>query len=248
MKFIAHRGESVDAPENTMAAFKLAWKHNTDGIEGDFHKLADGRIACMHDRNAKRTTGTDADICTLTYAELKKLDAGSWKDKRRAGEKVPLLDEIFSALPRSCVLYAEVKDDADGIIEMIKKLMGKYKIKAEQLIIISFSETAILRASRLLPESKRFLLTGLRYDRKSGFSPTADELIERLKRFHADGVDCQYIAELDTDYISRVKNSGFEFHVWTINDFEQAHRMIAAGVDSITSDCAAKLKKHFRGI
>ena len=55
MKFIAHRGESIDAPENTMSAFRLAWKRGAVGIEGDFYKLTDGRIACMHDPNAKRT-------------------------------------------------------------------------------------------------------------------------------------------------------------------------------------------------
>ena len=244
MKFIAHRGESMDAPENTMASFRLAWERDAVGIEGDFYKLTDGRIACMHDQNAKRTCGVDVDICTINYAELNAFDAGSFKGAEWAGEKAPLLDDIFREMPASCAIYAEVKDDSDGIIEAIKDLAEKYKITSEQLIIISFSEAAIVRASEVLPKSKRYLLTGLK-ETDSGFSPTADEMIEKLKDLYADGVDCCCNPLPDRDYVSKVQAAGLEFHIWTVNDVENAQRMIDAGVDSITSDCAAKLRNSF---
>lgn len=237
MKFIAHRGESQDAPENTMASFRLAWERGAVGIEGDFYKLTDGRIACMHDQEAKRTTGVDVDICTIDYAELSKLDAGSWKGLEWSGEKVPLLDDIFKEIPDSCCIYVEVKDNSGGIIEAIKVLSEKYEITSKQMIIISFSEAAILRASEIIPCAKRFLLTGFDY--------SADELIKKLKQTNSDGVDCYCASELDHKFIRKVKSAGFEFHVWTVNDVETAQRMIDAGADSITSNCAAKLRNHF---
>jgi len=242
MKFIAHRGESLTAPENTMAAFRLAWKLDAVGIEGDFYQLTDGRIACMHDQNAKRTAGVDVDICTLDYPALQKLDAGVWKGPEWKDEKVPLLDDIFAELPAGCVLYAEVKNEADGIVEGIRDLARRYRIRSEQLIIISFCESAILRAAEVLPDSQRFLLTGLQHS-PAGFTPSAEELIATLKRIHADGVDCCCIPELDRDYIGKVKAAGLEFHVWTVDDADTARRMVACGVDSITSNCADRMRR-----
>ena len=56
---VAHRGASADAPENTLAAFRLAWDQKADAIEGDFYLTRDQRIVCFHDRDAKRITGVD---------------------------------------------------------------------------------------------------------------------------------------------------------------------------------------------
>jgi len=55
---IAHRGESADAPENTMAAFRLAWERKVPAIELDVHLTRDGALIVSHDANTKRTTGT----------------------------------------------------------------------------------------------------------------------------------------------------------------------------------------------
>ncbi len=52
---VAHRGSSHDAPENTMAAFQLAWEQDADAIEGDFHLTADHEIVCIHDETTERT-------------------------------------------------------------------------------------------------------------------------------------------------------------------------------------------------
>ena len=56
--YISHRGESADAPENTMAAFRLAWERGTDGIECDVHRTADGEVVVIHDGDTGRVAGT----------------------------------------------------------------------------------------------------------------------------------------------------------------------------------------------
>jgi glycerophosphoryl diester phosphodiesterase len=58
---VAHRGASYDAPENTIAAFKEAWKQNADGVEGDFYVIRDQQIVCIHDANTERTGGRKLD-------------------------------------------------------------------------------------------------------------------------------------------------------------------------------------------
>src|SRR5262245_45356940 len=75
-RFVAHRGESADAPENTMAAFRLAWERNVDAIELDVHLTRDGKLIVSHDADTKRTTGTNKVIVQSTLDELRPLDAG----------------------------------------------------------------------------------------------------------------------------------------------------------------------------
>ena len=65
---IAHRGASHDAPENTLAAFRLAWEQGADGIEGDFRLSRDGEIICLHDATTRRTAGIDLVVADATLA------------------------------------------------------------------------------------------------------------------------------------------------------------------------------------
>ena len=81
-EIIAHRGESWLAPENTLAAFNLAWKRGADAVELDVHLTADGHLIVCHDDNTERTTGRKLVIRQSTLAELRTLDAGAWKGAR----------------------------------------------------------------------------------------------------------------------------------------------------------------------
>src|SRR3954447_22836048 len=79
VELIAHRGESADAPENTMAAFRLAWGRKDPAIELDVHLTGDGKLVVGHDADTKRTTGKKLLIKESTLEELRALDAGRWK-------------------------------------------------------------------------------------------------------------------------------------------------------------------------
>ena len=82
---VAHRGASHAAPENTSAAFELAWQQNADAIEADFRLSRDGQIVCIHDATTQRTAGVDRIVAQSTLAELKALDVGAWKDPQFKG-------------------------------------------------------------------------------------------------------------------------------------------------------------------
>ena len=77
---VAHRGASFDAPENTLAAFRLAWQQGADAIEGDFYLSKDNQIVCIHDADTKRTAVVSRQVAESTLAELRELDVGrsSW--------------------------------------------------------------------------------------------------------------------------------------------------------------------------
>lgn len=91
----AHRGNSRYFPENTMAAFRSAVELPIDMMEIDLHMTADGEIIMMHDHKVDRTTDGRGLICAKTLAEMKALDAGSWKGKEFAGERVPTFREFL---------------------------------------------------------------------------------------------------------------------------------------------------------
>jgi len=244
MKFIAHRGESLAAPENTLESFNLAWARGAIGIEGDFHLTRDGYIVCMHDDNAKRTGGVDRQLADMTLAEIEQLDVGCWKGREWKHTRVPTLEAVLNTIPPHGKIYVELKC-ADGIVEKIKRVFAASQLKTEQLILISFYEDVIRAVKKELPSHKAFLLMGIEQDKTTG-KPLldADGLIAKLRALHADGVDCCAQDFLDREWIGRVRQAGLEFHVWTVDDVREAKKFIKYGVDSITTNCAYILQEE----
>jgi glycerophosphoryl diester phosphodiesterase len=75
---IAHRGDKKNAPENTLAAFKLAAEKGADAIELDVQLSADGQVIVFHDPVVDRTTNGTGRVSTFSLDALRDLDAGSW--------------------------------------------------------------------------------------------------------------------------------------------------------------------------
>jgi glycerophosphoryl diester phosphodiesterase len=241
VELIAHRGESADAPENTLAAFRLAWDRNVPAIELDVHLTKDGQLICSHDADTKRTTGVQRKIVDSTASELQELDAGAWKDERFRGEKMPLLTEALATLPEKGCCFIEVKVGAEAIPALVKAVNAS-KCRPEQLVVISFQADAVAEAKRQLPELKAYFLESFKQNKKTGqWTPTIDEVIETAKKIHADGVDLSYKGPLDAAVVQRIKDAGLKCYVWTIDDPAIARTMIAAGVDGITTNKAAGL-------
>ena len=107
---IAHRGASMYAPENTLAAFELAIEMGADAIELDTMLTADGIPIVIHDHSLDRTTDGIGSVSSKTVAELKLLDAGSAFDIRFAGERIPTLEEVFSAVGKKIMINVELKN------------------------------------------------------------------------------------------------------------------------------------------
>ncbi len=244
---IGHRGASHDAPENTLASFRLAIEQGADGVEGDFHLTADGQIVCMHDSNAKRTTGVDRPIVELTIAELKALDAGSWKDPRFAREYPPTLAEVLDVVPANVLFYLEIKCGAE-IVPMIRSVCDVSKTKPEQLRIIGFDAEVIAAARRAMPEVKAFWLTGFKaLEGEKRKQPSAGEVIATLRAIGANGVGCQAdMAVIDDAFVTAIHDAGFEIHAWTVDKPEDAKALRDLGVDSITTNRPAFLRQRLR--
>src|SRR5205823_602409 len=94
-----HRGASFDAPENTLAAFTLAQAQGADGVELDAQRCGSGEVVVLHDESLGRTTGFAGLVTETPWSIVRGLDAGSRKDARFRGERVPLLAEVLESFP-----------------------------------------------------------------------------------------------------------------------------------------------------
>ncbi len=241
---VAHRGASHDAPENTIAAFQLAWRQGADAIEGDFHLTSDGHIVCHHDETTKRTAGVDVGVNEQTLAELRRYDVGRWKHDAWAGERIPTLEEVIDSVPADGIILIEIKSDSSVVPALARVIEGAH-LDLEQIIVISFDEQVITDVEKLLPLVKTLWLVEFEKDNARRFRPTAPEVVETARRIGADGVDVEARRSVvNESFVQTVRDAGLELHVWTVNDRAVGRRMSQLGVDSITTDRPAWLREQ----
>lgn len=126
---IAHRGSAGTHPENTLPAFMEAVRSGADGIELDVHLTADQQLVVIHDESVDRTTNGKGLIRELTLEEIKKLDAGSWFDKKYQATKISTLQEVLNLLLQMrfrgflCIEIKTNKFHYPGIEEKISQVM-----------------------------------------------------------------------------------------------------------------------------
>lgn len=246
---VAHRGASDRAPENTLAAFKLAWELEADAIEGDFLLSKDGVIVTSHDKTTKRIAGVDKPVVEQTLEELRRLDVGVWKDERFRGERMPTLEEVFAVVPEGKYILVEVKCGPE-IVPELKRVIAASGLSASRIRIIAFDPEVIAECKRALdPAIKAYWLSGFKIDRDTGevLGPPVSELIAVAREIKADGLDLQYRG-LDTrERVREILDAGLELHVWTVDDPEVARRLVDWGVQSVTTNVPDVIRAAIRG-
>ena len=244
---VAHRGASHDAPENTLAAFRLAWQQQADAVECDVRLTADGRPAVMHDATTARTTGADLTVSETALDDLRRLDAGAWKDPRWAGERVPHLAEVLATVPDGRGVIVEVKSGLETV-PVVADVLNASPIDRARVVVVSFSEQVISAVGERLPGVERRWLWGFRQDAETGsWNITADDLVARARRCGADSLGLSASDAIDDDLVRTLRTAGLPLHVWTIDDPALARRMIALGAASITTNRPGRLRAELEG-
>lgn len=245
-RFISHRGESLDAPENTMAAFRLSRERGVFGFECDVYLTADNEIICLHDQTLERTAGVSGKPSDFTLAEIKKLDAGSWKGQQFAGERIPTLAETLALAQDGKEIYVEIKCGTPIIPRLIEVIAAEPKATPERVVFICFNSKVVAALRQQLPAYRVYWLSGVKQKDDGSLSPSAQDVLAVLKKTGAHGIDIQGHGAaaqklIDKEYVKTIKNAGFSFHVWTINSAERAAELAELGAETITTDCGAKL-------
>lgn len=244
VEIIAHRGESADAPENTMAAFQLAWDRDVDGIELDVHLTKDGRLVVIHDGDTMRTTGVLKTVKDSTLEELQQLDAGKWKGPQWEGEKLPVLEDVLATIPEGKRCFIEIKVGPEALPATVKAIEASGK-SPEQLAIISFKPETIAEAKRQLPEIPAYFLASFRQGWYNGeWMPTVESLIQTAKEINADALNVSFKGPIDRDFLEQTREAGLGFFVWTVDDADEARRLLRLGVDGITTNKAQWIREQ----
>lgn len=242
---IGHRGASYDAPENTLAAFRLALEQGADGFEADFYLTEDGHIVCFHDNDTERLAGEKLLVTKTPFEVLRSLDVGRWKGERWRGERMPTLKEVLAAVPSGKKLFIELKSGPE-IVEPMARLIEDSSLAPEQIILISFSAEVIEKSKKRLPNLRAHWLSQYEQEANGRFKPTAEEVAATIHRIGADGFGSKAQPEyFDDSFIERLRAAGcHEFHVWTVNDPDVARYYQRLGAWSITTDRPGWLREQ----
>lgn len=253
-----HRGASHDAPENTLAAFELAWEQGADSIEGDFYLTADSQIVCVHDADTLRTTGIKKVVAETSLEDLRTLDAGLWKGDAFKGEKLPTFAEVLATVPRGKRFVVELKTDP-SIVPFLVAEIERLKPDRASLMVIAFSADTIRACKTALPDVEAHWLTSFKKPSRSvaigtgekrfgsdnaAWSPTAEQIAETVRGIGADGVGLKgERAVVDQKFIDQMTAKGVkEFHVWTIDSPGDAIFFRDLGAVGITTNRPAFIR------
>lgn len=230
---IAHRGASGEAPENTLAAFRLAIQQGARWIETDVCLSADGHAVLFHDEKLGRCSNGSGWLLQKDLAELKKLDAGSWFDPAFAGEQIPTLGELVAlAEQRDIGLNLEIKPVIGREAETvwaISKVLASINLHIP-VLLSSFNPLALMAARERMPHITRALLTdAIPYDWEA-----------RLQRTDCSGLHfCADLAE--PALIQDIREHGYEALAYTVNSPDQAVRLQGFGVSAVFTDYPARM-------
>ena len=244
-EIIAHRGASADAPENTLAAMRLGYEQDADAGELDVHLSKDGKIVVIHDADTKRVAGVERKVVDQTLEELRRLEVGRFGDWAAKGftEKIPTLDECLALVPAGKKIFIEIKV-REEILPALADALRRSKLKPEQTVIITFHYEVAEAAKKKFPGLKVYWLHSYAKDKKTGRYPDLDELINRAKRAKVDGLNLNHEFPLDEAAVRRIHDAGLGCYVWTVDDPAKAGRLVAAGVDGITTNRPGALRRE----
>ena len=235
VEIIAHRGASADAPENTLSAMKLAWEQGADAIELDLWLSKDDRLIVFHDADTKRFEKTPRKVSSLTLKEMQQLDVGAWKDPKYTGERVPRLQPILKTIPKGRRAVLEIKCGPE-ILPQLKRVLDRSGLGSNELAVITFNYETLKESKKVFPHLEHFYLYGYKKDPKTQQFPELGPVLEQCKTARADGLDLHYDWPITPEFVKKLKAEGLKLIVWTVNDAAVARRMVAAGVDGITTD------------
>jgi len=240
-RIVAHRGASHDAPENTIAAFKLAWEQDADAIEGDFFLTADHEIVCIHDNDTTRLAGQQMLVEESTFADLSKLDVGLWKGPQFEHQRIPRLRDVLAIVPAGKAIVIELKT-GKRIVSVLMDQLANWAPAELDVLMISFDTATISECKSLMPQYTAHWLTEV--DEHS--SPL--DIAETLKRTRADGVGLQNRPTvIDHAFVSALRQHGCdEFHVWTVDEVAEAKHYQTLGAAGITTNVPAVIGAALR--
>jgi len=222
---IAHRGGAGLAPENTLAAFQNAVEVGADYFELDVMISTDDSLMIMHDATVDRTTDGTGTLASMTYGELRALDAGSWFGAEFTGEKIPTLWESLMIAKNSANdigVVVEIKSSDASVPAKVVETVQNCGMQ-DRVIVSSFSLGQITEVKTLDPIIPVQL-----------FGTIAESHIDQVAAISGEWVGSG--GTLTQELIDYAHAKGISFNAWTLNAASTILPAIDLGVDAVTTD------------
>lgn len=231
-RWIAHRGAGKLAPENTLAAFRLGAAHGYRAFECDVKLSADGVPFLLHDATLERTTDGAGRAADLPWEALACLDAGGWHSRAYAGEPPPRFDAVARwVLRNGFVLNVELKPTpgqaratGEAVAAAAQHAWARHP-QAVPPLLSSFQPDALAGARDSAPALPRALL----------LETLRDGWLDEALALGCVAVVADHTV-LDAAAIARMHQAGLRALCYTVNEPDDARRLLDAGIDGLITD------------
>jgi glycerophosphoryl diester phosphodiesterase/membrane-associated phospholipid phosphatase len=245
---IAHAGAQGYAPSNTIEAFDLALELGADTLEMDLQVTADDEVVVIHDGTVDRTTGDQGAVRDLTLEEVQALDAGWYfTDEdgthpfRGQGVTIPTLREVLERYADTHLILELKTDGGLAIVDPVVQLLRGFGRDDGTVTVASFSTDYLEPVREALPEVPTNMPEGETFGfyvrHLLGLHPwwsPPGELFQ-VPEFH----DGRHV--VTPRFVRAAERLGVDVQVWTVNEVEQMHRLLDAGVHGILTDYPDRL-------
>lgn len=237
---IGHKGAAGYAPENTLVSFQKAMDLGADMIEVDVHLSKDGEIIVFHDEELDRTTNGTGKIHSLTLAEIKELDAGSWYSSEFAGEKVPTLSETIDLIHGKMGLIIDIKSRGhgfyDGFAEKVVDIIVEKGAKEwcivqsyeQEYLEHAYAEDSTIQMKKLMMGEDESPLLSFYINSKSFMT-------NRHKHHFYQTINPHYTT-VSNRRVFRLHARGYQIYTYVVNERVDMIKMLNMAVDGIITD------------
>jgi glycerophosphoryl diester phosphodiesterase len=239
---IAHRGDSLNTPENTLIAFDMAIRKGADVIEVDVKLTSDNQLVLIHNERVDRISNARGRIRDYTLDELKRLDAGFRFSPdggrtfpyRGAGITIPTLEEAISAFSGARFVL-DLQSGGWDVVKHISAFLKEHK-RRESILIVSEHSSHLHQLKKALPEcafggsisqGANFWLKA-EVSRPSRYVPVSDS-IQLPNRWRS-------LELVSSNQVALARYWGLELHVFTVNSEDDMRRLVYMGVDGLITD------------
>ncbi len=231
---IAHRGNTVNAPENTLAAYQIAVEEGAEMIETDVHISKDGRLVIMHDSSLGRTTNFTGYVHEYTLEELRTADAGSWFSSSFKDERIPTIEEAMDFSKKTGLyMCLEVKGGGTPRSTMIStqlvEIIRKYDA-FDSVFLSSYHHDALSAAKIIAPE---LMLAPERLP--DNVEPDIPEAVRQANELGAEVLQLHY-KYLYPDVLKALRDANVAVWAWPTTTEEEILPAIKTGVDAVMGD------------
>jgi glycerophosphoryl diester phosphodiesterase len=237
-RILGHRGASRDFPENTLEAFQAAMRQKAEGVELDVMRSATGELVVCHDEWLDRLAGLHWEVLRTPWRKLKQVDVGSRLGFAPA--RIPLLHEVFDALPEHAVVNVELKCetvDDHGLSIAVGELLTERRL-FERAFVSSFNPLCLVRLAEAFPRLKR----GFLIDPDKAWLPQAWAWLPVTAKTSVH----PHWSQVTSERVNRWHARGWEVAAWTVDELDEARRLRAIGVDWLITNRPGELRRELK--